>query len=752
MRLELVNLDCSHCASLIEEEINKLDNINQANLNFINKSLNLELASGANEKKVLEEINNIIKKIEPDVYIKQEDKVLKFELVNLDCSHCASLIEEELNNQDSINQANLNFINKSLSLELASGANEKKVLEEVTNIIKKIEPDVYIKQENKSLGKNDDKKENKDLARIIAGGTIFLISLILKFDLGFLIAYIILGYDIIYKSLRNILKGKIFDENFLMALATVGAIIIKQYSEAVAIMFLYQLGEYFQRRAVGKSRNAIKELLNLKPEYATLEDGSVVYPENIEKGEIIVVKTGEKIALDGEIISGDAFLDMSALIGESVPRKVSKGDLVLSGSINTNGVLKIKTTTEYKNSTVAKILDLVENSSMQKSKTENFISKFAKVYTPVVVFIALFLAICMPILMGHNFSFWLQKSLVFLVSSCPCALVISVPLSFFSGLGYASKKGILIKGSTYIQNLSNIDAIIFDKTGTLTKGVFEVNYIDVEEDKKEQVLNYLYNIEKYSIHPIAKSIVKYCSDNYNPYDLEVEDFKEISGLGISAKIGDDKIFVGNEKLMLNNDIQIRNTDKNGSVVHIAKNKKYLGYLVVSDVIKENAKALINKLDTKTVMLSGDKKENAIFVANKIGIDKVYWELLPQDKVEKFKEIKNEYNTVCFVGDGINDAPILSIADVGISMGSIGSDIAIEASDVVLMNDDLDKIYEAIRISKKTMFTVRFNVIMALSIKFAVLIWAIFGNAPIWVAVFADVGVSLIAILNAMKKK
>ena len=752
MRLELVNLDCSHCASLIEEEINKLDNINQANLNFINKSLNLELASGANEKKVLEEINNIIKKIEPDVYIKQEDKVLKFELVNLDCSHCASLIEEELNNQDSINQANLNFINKSLSLELASGANEKKVLEEVTNIIKKIEPDVYIKQENKSLGKNDDKKENKDLARIIAGGTIFLISLILKFDLGFLIAYIILGYDIIYKSLRNILKGKIFDENFLMALATVGAIIIKQYSEAVAIMFLYQLGEYFQRRAVGKSRNAIKELLNLKPEYATLEDGSVVYPENIEKGEIIVVKTGEKIALDGEIISGDAFLDMSALIGESVPRKVSKGDLVLSGSINTNGVLKIKTTTEYKNSTVAKILDLVENSSMQKSKTENFISKFAKVYTPVVVFIALFLAICMPILMGHNFSFWLQKSLVFLVSSCPCALVISVPLSFFSGLGYASKKGILIKGSTYIQNLSNIDAIIFDKTGTLTKGVFEVNYIDVEEDKKEQVLNYLYNIEKYSIHPIAKSIVKYCSDNYKPYDLEVEDFKEISGLGITAKIGDDKIFVGNEKLMLNNDIQIKNTDKNGSVVYIAKNKKYLGYLVVSDVIKENAKALINKLDTKTVMLSGDKKENAIFVANKIGIDKVYWELLPQDKVEKFKEIKNKYNTVCFVGDGINDAPILSIADVGISMGSIGSDIAIEASDVVIMNDDLDKIYEAIRISKKTMFTVRFNVIMALSIKFAVLIWAIFGNAPIWVAVFADVGVSLIAILNAMKKK
>ena len=546
-----------------------------------------------------------------------------------------------------------------------------------------------------------------------------------------------------------------------MALATIGAIIIKEYPEAVAVMLFYQIGEYFQEKAVGKSRKAIKSLVNIKAEYATKENGEKVDPEEICINDIIIIKPGEKVPLDGIIVEGSSFLDMSALIGESVPRKVSIGDEILSGSINNNSVLKIKVTKEYKNSTVSKILDLVENSSTKKSKTESFISKFAKVYTPIIVILAVFLAIVPPLFTGYNFSHWIEKSLVFLVSSCPCALVVSVPLSFFSGIGSASKRGILIKGSVYMQDLSLVDTIVFDKTGTLTKGVFEISKIETKNIDKMELLNLVYSLESLSIHPVAKSIVSYCENNFEKIENNVvENFEEISGYGLKGIINNEEIILGNAKLLDKYNIKYEKSNDNGTVVYISKNGTYIGYIVVSDIIKDESKETIKALKqigiSKTVMLSGDRKETAQFVANNIGIDDVYYELLPQDKVSMFEKIKekseNGNKKVAFVGDGINDAPVLSMSDVGIAMGGVGSDAAIEAADIVIMNDDLRKIKDGIIISKNTINIVKSNIIFSLIIKFSVLALALFGYATMWIAVFADVGVSIIAILNAMRKK
>lgn len=675
-------------------------------------------------------------------------------LKNLNCAHCASVIETEINQLDDVSFASLNFVNKSISIEFNSGFSLASSLDKIKAIVSKIEPDVIVD----TASVNDEEKSNDKMSilKIGIGALIFGLASLTKITPLFFIAYFILGYDILLKSLKNIIKGKIFDENFLMSLATIGAIFIKQYPEAVAIMLFYQIGEYLQEKAVGKSRKAIKSLLNIKPEYAIRENGEKTSPESIAIDEIILVKAGEKVPLDGIVVEGEAFLDMSALIGESVPKKVMRDCEVLSGSINTNGFLKIKVTKEYTNSTIAKILDLVENSSAQKSKTENFISKFAKVYTPIVVICAVLLAVIPPLFSENGFAFWLQKSLIFLVSSCPCALIVSVPLSFFSGIGTASKNGILIKGSVFIQNLANTNSIIFDKTGTLTKGVFKVKEICLDTNDTLDLLNSIYNIEKYSIHPIAKSIVDYCKENISFSDLKVDNFVEMSGLGLKASINGNLFVIGNKTLLSSCGIDVCDVDKVGSIVHIAKENKYLGYIIVSDIIKENSKSIISNLKNlgiqKTTMLSGDKKETALYVANEIGIDDAYYELLPQDKVEMFKKIKKDNKNVCFVGDGINDAPVLSLADTGISMGGVGSDIAIEASDIVIMNDDLSKICDAIKISKKTMSIVKSNIFLALAIKFAVLIWAIIGNAPIWVAVFADVGVSVIAVLNSMRKK
>lgn len=571
-------------------------------------------------------------------------------------------------------------------------------------------------------------------------------------------AYLIAGYDIIFKALKNIIKGQVFDENFLMGIATIGAIGIKEYPEAVMVMVLYQIGEYLQDKAVEKSQNSITELMDIRPDYANIEkngDLTKISPYEAKIGDTIIVKTGEKIPLDGIIIDGTATLDTSALTGESRPREVKIGDEAISGCINTNGLLKIRVTKEYGQSTVSKILDLVENASSKKTKTENFITKFAKIYTPVVVLAALFLAILPPLIFGSNFSVWINRALTFLVISCPCALVISVPLGFFAGIGGASKCGILVKGSSYLELLSKPETIVFDKTGTLTQGCFKVVKIVQQEDTtKEELLELTAYAESYSNHPIALSIKKAYDKNIDKN--KISEISEIAGNGVRAEINGCSILVGNENLLKNHNINYQKANETGTIVYTAKNSKFLGYIVISDKLKEDAqKAIIElkKLKLQTVMLTGDTEESGLTVAKKLNLDKAYTQLLPIDKVDKIEDIieqKTKNKSVIFVGDGINDAPVLTRADVGIAMGGLGSDAAIEAADVVIMDDKPTKVATAIKIAKQTLTIVKENIAFALGIKVLFLILGAFGFVTMWGAVFADVGVTLIAVLNSLR--
>lgn len=571
-------------------------------------------------------------------------------------------------------------------------------------------------------------------------------------------AYLIAGYDIIFKALKNIIKGQVFDENFLMGVATLGAIGIKEYPEAVMVMVLYQIGEYLQDKAVEKSQNSITELMDIRPDYANIEkngDLTKISPYEVNIEDTIIVKTGEKIPLDGIIIDGTATLDTSALTGESMPREVKIGDEAISGCINTNGLLKIRVTKEYGQSTVSKILDLVENASSKKTKTENFITKFAKIYTPVVVLAALFLAILPPLIFGSNFSVWINRALTFLVISCPCALVISVPLGFFAGIGGASKCGILVKGSSYLELLSKPETIVFDKTGTLTQGCFKVVKIVQQEDTtKEELLELTAYAESYSNHPIALSIKKAYDKNIDKN--KISEISEIAGNGVRAEINGCSILVGNENLLKNHNISYQKANETGTIVYTAKNSKFLGYIVISDELKEDAqKAIIElkKLKLQTVMLTGDTEESGLAVAKELNIDKAYTQLLPIDKVDKIEDIieqKTKNKSVIFVGDGINDAPVLTRADVGIAMGGLGSDAAIEAADVVIMDDKPTKVATAIKIAKQTLMIVKENIAFALGIKVLFLILGAFGFVTMWGAVFADVGVTLIAVLNSLR--
>lgn len=571
-------------------------------------------------------------------------------------------------------------------------------------------------------------------------------------------AYLIAGYDIIFKALKNIIKGQVFDENFLMGVATLGAIGIKEYPEAVMVMVLYQIGEYLQDKAVEKSQNSITELMDIRPDYANIKkDGDLIKisPYEVKIGDTIIVKTGEKIPLDGIIIDGSATLDTSALTGESRPREVKIGDEAISGCINTNGLLKIRVTKEYGQSTVSKILDLVENASSKKTKTENFITKFAKIYTPVVVLAALFLAILPPLIFGSNFSVWINRALTFLVISCPCALVISVPLGFFAGIGGASKCGILVKGSSYLELLSKPETIVFDKTGTLTQGCFKVVKIAQQEDTtKEELLELTAYAESYSNHPIALSIKKAYDKNIDKN--KISEISEIAGNGVRAEINGCSILVGNENLLKNHNISYQKANETGTIVYTAKNSKFLGYIVISDKLKEDAQKAImelKRLKLQTVMLTGDTEESGLTVAKELNIDKAYTQLLPIDKVDKIEDIieqKTKNKSVIFVGDGINDAPVLTRADVGIAMGGLGSDAAIEAADVVIMDDKPTKVATAIKIAKQTLTIVKENIAFALGIKVLFLILGAFGFVTMWGAVFADVGVTLIAVLNSLR--
>lgn len=574
----------------------------------------------------------------------------------------------------------------------------------------------------------------------------------------FLISYFIIAYDILRKAIRNIFHGEIFDENFLMVVATIGALVVKEFPEAIAVMFLYQIGEKFQDIAVGKSRNAIKELMQIKPEIANVKrDGNVieVKPEDVEIGEVIVIKPGEKVPLDGNVILGNSMLDTKTITGESVPRKIKEGEMIYSGSINLNSVLEVMVVKKFEDSTVSKILELVEEATSKKAKTEKFITKFAKYYTPIVCLLALILAIVPPLILKQSFMGWIYRALIFLVISCPCALVISVPLGFFGGIGGASKKGILIKGSNYLENLSKAKYAVFDKTGTITKGVFEIQKIETNNISEEELIKIAAHGEKFSNHPIALAIRKRYSGDYN--DGDIKNLEEISGKGIHAVIFEKDTLVGNAKLLKENSVVFDEIDDIGTIIYVAVNEEYKGAIVISDTIKENAKEAIKELKEnkvkETYVLTGDDYKIANRVAGAVGIDECMANLLPNEKLEKLENVlkkRRENEKVLYVGDGINDSPCLARADIGIAMGGIGADAAIEAADVVIMTDELEKIAEAIRISKRTMKIVKQNIVFALTVKAIVLILGALGIANMWLAVFADVGVSVIAILNSMK--
>lgn len=608
-------------------------------------------------------------------------------------------------------------------------------------------------------------KMSKQLIKIIISLLLVVISLLLKFDtelysnILYVIAYIIVGYDIVLKAVRNIFKGKVFDENFLMTVATIGAFCIGEFPEAVAVMLFYQIGELFQSYAVDRSRKSVASLMDIRPDYANVyreDEIERVDPDEVNIGEIILVKPGEKIPLDGIVVDGESMLNTQALTGESVPRKVTVNDEVLSGCINNDGILKIKVSKEFEESTVSKILDLVENASSRKSKSENFISKFAKYYTPIVVIVSVALAVIPPLVIKEAlFSDWLYRALSFLVVSCPCALVISIPLSFFGGIGAASKIGVLIKGSNYLEALASAEIVVCDKTGTLTEGVFKVQKIKAIGYSDDELLRYAAYAEGFSNHPISISLKQAYNKEIN--EKLVTETQEISGKGVLAKVDGKMVLVGNEKIMKEYNIKFQKSEETGTIVYVAINDEFAGTILIADKIKEDSykavKLFKNNNVKKVVMLTGDRDNISESVANELNLDEYHAELLPQDKVswvEKLMTQKSSGGKLIFVGDGINDAPVLALSDIGVAMGGLGSDAAIEVADVVIMTDEPSKIANSVQISKKTMRIVKQNIVFAIAVKIGVLILSAFGVSTMWEAVFADVGVSVLAIVNALR--
>ena len=673
---------------------------------------------------------------------------------------------------DGIKNASIDFVTKKLRLEIYEKADYEDLIKEISEIIKRIEHHVKLKEitdrsfDGTASSKEDEPKGEKlKLIQMGIGAVLFGAAILLELSAGaelalYLAAYLLVGGEVLLQSIRNIARGQVFDENFLMSLATIGAFAIGEYTEGVAVMLFYQVGEIFQDVAVNRSRKSIKELMDIRPDYANLiSEGQLIQvsPEEVAVGAEVIVKPGERVPLDGRITEGRSMVDTSALTGESVPREVSPEDEILAGFINKNGVLKVKVSKEYGESTVAKILDMVENASSKKSPTENFITKFARYYTPIVVFSALALAFIPPLVIpGEIFSDWLYRALIFLVVSCPCALVISIPLGFFGGIGSASRNGILIKGSNYLEALNQVDTIVFDKTGTLTKGVFKVTEVKALGGlSEEELLKYTAYAESYSNHPIAASIIKAYGrevDNNN-----VSNYFDIPGYGVKAFAEGKNIIAGNAGMMELEGLAWESPENIGTVVHVVLDQVYAGYIVISDEIKEDSVKAIRLLKEagirRLIMLTGDVRAVGEKVGSKLGLDEVFSELLPDQKVEKLEEIKNDREhrgKVAFVGDGINDAPVLARADIGIAMGGLGSDAAIEAADIVIMTDEPSKIVSAIRIAKATRRIVWQNIIFAMGIKLVVLLLGAGGLATMWEAVFADVGVALIAVLNSIR--
>jgi Zn2+/Cd2+-exporting ATPase len=759
----LEGLNCAYCASKIEKEISGIDGIDLVSMNFIEKKLTLEI-SNPNLENTIDTISKLINKIEPDVVIKEKEIAKSnrkiFLLTGICCELCADNVEKEIRNIDGVKNAVLDFEKGALSIEFYNRRNEKKILKEARETAKNIISKIKIIDE-------DSRTKNLNYLSLIKDAAAFLIFILAFFiDAGFtvkltlyLISYLLIGSDILFKAGRNIIKGQVFDENFLMSIATIGAFAIRQYPEAVAVMLFYKAGMYLEKLAVDRSKKSIGSLMDLRPDYANLKtDGGIlkVSPEEVKIGDMIVVKPGERIPLDGVINEGTSVLDVSALTGESLPKEVSAGMEILSGSINKSGLLSIKVIKEYKNSAVAKIEDLLKNSGSKKSVTEKFITKFARIYTPVIVVLAFLIASVPPLLTGAKFEDWLYRALIFLVVSCPCALVLSIPIGFIGGIGSAGRKGVLVKGSNYLDGLNNVDTVVFDKTGTLTEGKLAVTEVKPESGFTEDgILRYAAYSEIYSNHPIAFSILKKYGKDIDR--ARIGDFIEQSGYGVMTFIDGRKVICGNEKMLTKELIKFDSEDLPGTVVHIAVDGKYAGYILISDEIKKEAADMIGSLKKagikKTVILTGDNKYIAGTIAKSLGITEFYPDLLPDQKVEILEKIENDRiknSKVVYVGDGINDAPVIARADIGIAMGGIGSDIAVESADIVIMNDRISKIPELFGIAKKTKSIVIQNIILALGIKVIVLVLGAGGLATMWEAVFADVGVAIIAILNSLR--
>ena len=720
----------------------------------------------------------INKKLE--VAMKSNECMLSIE--GLDCPNCAAKVERKINTLEGIKEATVDFLGKKIVV-LADEISENELVELIQTEVDKIEDGVKVFVPKVQAGESSSEEEDtgKIKKKLLIGGILFVLGIFVPKTLFipklavFLVSYLVIGGDVLLSAFKNILNGQVFDENFLMAIATIGAFAIGEYPEGVAVMLFYQLGELLQGIAVNNSRKSIVSLMDIRPDYANIKVGEgikKVSPEEIKVGEIIVVKPGEKVPLDGKIVKGVSTFDTSALTGESLPREAKAGDDVLSGFINKNGLIEIEVTKVFSESTVSKILYLVENAGSKKSKTENFITKFARYYTPAVVITALIVAIFPPLLIqGATFSDWIYRALIFLVVSCPCALVISIPLGFFGGIGGASRHGILIKGTNYLEVLNDLESVVMDKTGTLTKGIFKVTEVNAENNikinnfennktelTKPLLLKYAAHIEKFSNHPIAQSIVAEYENSASKVDENVvKDFEEISGFGIKVNINNHQFLAGNSKLMNLENITFDKKENLGTAIYLAADGKYIGNILISDEVKEDSARAIKGMKEngvkEIVMLTGDNEAIGKNIAEKLGIDKVFTELLPNEKVEKLEEIyktKSEKGKVAFVGDGINDAPVLARADLGIAMGGAGSDAAIEAADVVIMNDEPSKIVTAIKIAKKTKEIVWQNITIAFAIKIVVMALGLFGDATMWEAVFADVGVALLAVLNATR--
>ena len=774
----LKGLDCPNCSAKIEKEVGALPGVESSVVNLMQQTLTVQSEKSA-DATLAEQVEMIVHSHEPDVEVseKTEPAVTKVYLLKgLDCPNCSAKIEKEVGELGGVTSSTVNLMNQTLTVQAGTSV-AASLLDTVTTIVHSHEPDVEVsekqleatapvKKDEKAAVYNDEDK--KRTIRLAVGAVVYAIGMALTVfaklptlaELAFLIvAYVILGWDVVWQAVKNITRGQVFDEHFLMSVSTIGAFAIGEYPEAVAVMLFYQVGEFFQSLAVKRSRKSISDLMDICPDSATVKRNGVlqvVSPESVAVGEIIVVKPGEKIPLDGIVVDGESMLDTKALTGESVPRSIRKGDEALSGCINQSGLLTLKVTKSFGESTVSKIIDLVENASARKAPTENFITTFARYYTPVVVGMAAVLAIIPPLVLGGGWSEWLRRGFVFLIVSCPCALVISIPLTFFGGIGAASKRGVLVKGSNYLEALNKVSVVVFDKTGTLTKGVFEVaNIIPAAGYQKEQVLEYAAQADSHSNHPIAKSIL---ATYGKPIDQkQFSDFEEISGHGISVMVQGKKVLAGNSKLMESEKIAYSACDAAGTKVYVAADGSYVGCILIADEVKPDSNRAIAELKKigveKTVMLTGDDERIGKSVADELGLDAYYAQLLPDQKVEKLEMLdkqKRQGSKLAFVGDGINDAPVLARADVGIAMGGLGSDAAIEAADVVLMTDEPSKLVEAIDVAKATKRIVMQNIVIALGIKSVFLVLGALGMAGMWEAVFGDVGVTIIAVLNAMR--